>query len=87
MLSTALPAIFGGVVAVTIGFFMTHSVASGWVGRMASGAKGHAASLYLLSYSVGSSVVGFALTMVLFALLAAIRLLRLDRTEARHRVA
>ena len=103
-LSTALPAIFGGVVAVTIGFFMTHSVASGWVGRMASGAKGHAASLYLLSYYLGSSVVGsaggwfwsragwpgvvgFALTMVLFALLAAIRLLRLNRSEARHRAA
>ncbi|WP_322050780.1 MFS transporter [Paraburkholderia bannensis] len=47
-----------GIVLVTIGFFTTHSVASGWVGRLAGSAKGHAASLYLLAYYVGSSVLG-----------------------------
>ena len=48
----------GGIVILTIGFFMTHAVASGWVGRMAGAHKGHAASLYLLAYYLGSSVLG-----------------------------
>lgn len=48
----------GGIVLLTIGFFMAHSVASGWVGRMAGAHKGHAASLYLLAYYLGSSVLG-----------------------------
>ncbi len=47
-----------GIVLVTIGFFVTHSVASGWVGQLAGSAKGHAASLYLLAYYLGSSVLG-----------------------------
>lgn len=47
-----------GIILVTIGFFITHSVASGWVGRLAGPAKGHAASLYLLAYYMGSSVLG-----------------------------
>jgi YNFM family putative membrane transporter len=53
-----LPGIISGISVLTIGFFITHSVASGWVGRMASGNKGHAASLYLLAYYVGSSIMG-----------------------------
>jgi YNFM family putative membrane transporter len=53
-----LPAVIGGVAVVTIGFFTAHSVASGWVGRMATEARGHAASLYLLAYYLGSSVMG-----------------------------
>jgi YNFM family putative membrane transporter len=48
----------GGIVLLTIGFFMTHAVASGWMGRMAGAHKGHAASLYLLAYYLGSSVLG-----------------------------
>jgi len=59
-LLSSLAGIFAGVVAVTIGFFIAHSVASGWVGRMAAGNKGHAASLYLLSYYLGSSLLGSA---------------------------
>jgi MFS transporter, YNFM family, putative membrane transport protein len=47
-----------GIVVLTIGFFMTHSVASGWVGQLADGAKGHATSLYLLAYYLGSSILG-----------------------------
>lgn len=53
-----LPGAIGGIVLLTIGFFMAHSVASGWVGRMAGAHKGHAASLYLLAYYLGSSVLG-----------------------------
>jgi len=53
-----LPMIILGIVVLTIGFFLTHSAASGWVGRIALRAKGHASSLYLLSYYLGSSVVG-----------------------------
>lgn len=56
----SLPGMIAGVAAVTIGFFVAHSVASGWVGRMAAGSKGHAASLYLLAYYLGSSCLGSA---------------------------
>lgn len=57
-LAAPLPAIIAGIVLLTIGFFVTHSVASGWVGRMGSAARGHASSLYLLAYYLGSSVLG-----------------------------
>jgi YNFM family putative membrane transporter len=57
-LAASLPVIIAGIVLLTIGFFMTHSVASGWVGRMGSAARGHASSLYLLAYYLGSSVLG-----------------------------
>lgn len=50
--------LIGGIAAITIGFFMMHSVASGWVGRLARQNKSHAASLYLLAYYLGSSVMG-----------------------------
>ncbi len=49
-----------GIVALTIGFFTTHAVASGWVGRLAAGNKGHASSLYLLAYYIGASLAGSA---------------------------
>jgi MFS transporter, YNFM family, putative membrane transport protein len=52
--------IVSGIVLLTIGFFITHSVASGWVGRLALNAKGHASSLYLLAYYLGSSIGGTA---------------------------
>ncbi|MNL53400.1 Inner membrane transport protein YnfM [compost metagenome] len=42
----------------TFGFFAAHAVASGWVGQMARGYKALGASLYLLVYYVGSSVLG-----------------------------
>ncbi|MGI4857670.1 MAG: MFS transporter [Janthinobacterium lividum] len=59
-LPASLPWTIAGLVAITIGFFITHAVASGWVGALANGAKGHAASLYLLAYYLGSSVLGSA---------------------------
>jgi YNFM family putative membrane transporter len=55
-----LGAVVAGIVTMTIGFFVAHAVASGWVGQLAVGSKGHAASLYLLSYYLGSSVMGSA---------------------------
>ncbi|MBZ9789835.1 MFS transporter [Rhizobium sp. 3T7] len=59
-LSPSLPLIVLGIVLLTSGFFVAHSVASALVGRLARGTKGHASSLYLLSYYVGSSVAGSA---------------------------
>lgn len=59
-LGDGLASIIAGIAVVTFGFFATHSVASGWIGRIAVDAKGHASSLYLLAYYVGSSVVGSA---------------------------
>lgn len=56
----ALPLLVLGIIALTIGFFATHSVASSWVGRLADGNKGHASALYLLAYYLGSSVAGSA---------------------------
>ncbi|CAG4891916.1 MFS transporter [Paraburkholderia saeva] len=53
-----IAAIAAGIACLTFGFFAGHAVASGWVGRMAKTAKGHAAALYLLAYYLGSSVVG-----------------------------
>jgi YNFM family putative membrane transporter len=53
-----LAGVVAGIVGLTFGFFVAHAVASGWVGRLAVGSKGHASSLYLLSYYLGSSVMG-----------------------------
>jgi YNFM family putative membrane transporter len=57
-LAASLPLIILGIVLVTSGFFMAHSVASALIGRLARGTKGHASSLYLLGYYLGSSVAG-----------------------------
>ena len=54
----ALAAIVAGIVLLTAGFFVAHSVASGWVGRLATRSKGHASSLYLWGYYMGSSILG-----------------------------
>ena len=57
-LSPALIIIFTGIVLVTTGFFVGHSVASSSIGPLAGASKGHAASLYLLFYYLGASIVG-----------------------------
>lgn len=49
-----------GVAGLTVGFFMAHSVASGWVGRLALQDRSHASSLYLLAYYLGASLLGTA---------------------------
>jgi YNFM family putative membrane transporter len=59
-LSSSLPVIILGIIVLTSGFFMSHSIASGIVGKLAEGTKGHASSLYMLGYYVGSSVMGSA---------------------------
>lgn len=53
-----LPAVLIGMLLYTFGFFGAHSVASSWVGRRATQAKGQASSLYLFSYYLGSSIAG-----------------------------
>lgn len=50
--------IVAGVAILTFGFFGSHSIASSWVGARAAQSRAQAASLYLFSYYVGSSVVG-----------------------------
>ncbi|MCA1325837.1 MFS transporter [Herbaspirillum sp. alder98] len=56
--ASILPLVIAGIVLITIGFFTTHSAASSWVGRLAQRGRGHAASLYLLAYYLGGSVLG-----------------------------
>ena len=55
---SSLPWIVVGIVAITFGFFGGHSIVSSWVGRRAGQAKAQAASVYLFSYYMGSSVAG-----------------------------
>jgi YNFM family putative membrane transporter len=59
-LAQPLALVILGVAGLTVGFFMAHSVASGWVGRLASENRSHAASLYLLAYYLGASLLGSA---------------------------
>ncbi|QHW32334.1 MFS transporter [Paenibacillus rhizovicinus] len=48
-----------GIVLFACGFFAGHTVASGWVGKMAPQPfKAYASSLYLLFYYLGSSLLG-----------------------------
>ncbi len=42
----------------TGGFFAAHSVASGWVGLIATDHRAEASALYLFAYYAGSSVAG-----------------------------
>ena len=58
--ASPLAIVIAGIALLTAGFFVAHSVASAWVGRRAVVAKGHASSLYLLSYYLGSSMLGSA---------------------------
>lgn len=59
-LAAQLPVIIAGIALLTAGFFVGHAVASSSIGRLAQAHSGHAASLYLLFYYLGSSVVGSA---------------------------
>lgn len=47
-----------GLPVMTFGFFGSHSIASGWVGRRALRDKAQASSLYLFFYYAGSSIGG-----------------------------
>jgi len=57
-LAASLVAVVIGIALMTTGFFVGHSVASSSIGPLAGKTKGHAASLYLLFYYIGSSVTG-----------------------------
>jgi len=52
--------IIAGIIAITFGYFGSHSIVSSWVGRRAGGAKAHASSIYLFVFYLGSSVAGAA---------------------------
>lgn len=58
--ASPLPVIVLGIAVVTVAFFAAHSTASGWVGQRAGRDKAQAASLYLLFYYLGSSILGSA---------------------------
>lgn len=53
-------AVLAGMVVFTAGFFAAHSVASGWVGLLATEHRAEASSGYLFCYYAGSSVLGAA---------------------------
>jgi YNFM family putative membrane transporter len=57
-LSNNLVVVVIGLSLMTIGFFGGHAIASGWVSRRAFFARAQAASLYLFSYYLGSSLIG-----------------------------
>ncbi|CAM5227326.1 MFS transporter [Rhodanobacter lindaniclasticus] len=57
-MTTPLPLVMAGIVAITFGFFGGHSIVSSWVGRRAGAAKAQAASVYLFCYYMGSSIAG-----------------------------
>lgn len=55
-----LAGVIAGIGILTFAYFGTHSIASSWVGRRASTARGLAQSLYLFCYYLGSSLAGSA---------------------------
>lgn len=60
-LPSSLPVVLAGLALLTAGFFAVHGVASGWVPARAHAGgvtTGQAASLYLFTYYLGSSVLG-----------------------------
>jgi len=57
-LSGEVSTIVVGIGFLTVGFFGAHTIASAWVGSRARSARAQAASLYLFSYYLGSSVSG-----------------------------
>jgi YNFM family putative membrane transporter len=54
-----LALIVAGMAVFTFGFFASHSIASSWVGRRARTQQALASALYLSSYYLGSSLVGW----------------------------
>ncbi|MBM9433997.1 MFS transporter [Flaviflexus equikiangi] len=47
-----------GTAVFTGGFFIAHTIASGWVGTLATSNRGEATGLCLTSFYLGSSIVG-----------------------------
>ena len=57
-LAEPLAVVVAGIAVCTFGFFASHSLASGWVGRRAPERPALAAALYLFAYYVGASAIG-----------------------------
>ncbi|RTQ99369.1 MFS transporter [Halomonas nitroreducens] len=57
-LSGSLTVILAGLTVNAFGFFLSHSMASSWVGRRATRARGSASALYLVFYYLGASLGG-----------------------------
>ncbi|MBZ9537470.1 MFS transporter [Modicisalibacter tunisiensis] len=60
-LSESLAGILAGLTINAFGFFFCHSMASSWVSRQATQARGTASALYLVCYYLGASLGGFYL--------------------------
>ena len=60
-LTYSISGIVAGFFINSFGFFLAHSVASGWVSQHASHARASASALYLVFYYVGASVGSFYL--------------------------
>ena len=56
--------VVGGLALFTFGFFGVHSVASGWVSRLARTGKAQASALYLFSFYAGSSVLASLIALL-----------------------
>jgi len=54
-----LPSVLIGLLLFTTAYFAAHSIASGWVGPMATSGIAQATSLYTLFYYAGSSLFGW----------------------------
>ncbi|MET8520797.1 MFS transporter [Nocardioides sp. NPDC004968] len=54
-----LPSVLIGLLLFTTAYFSAHSIASGWVGPMATSGIAQATSLYTLFYYAGSSLFGW----------------------------
>lgn len=59
-LASTLAVIIIGIALMTIGFFVAHAVASGWVTVHAHRGRAQATALYLFFYYLGSSIAGWA---------------------------
>jgi len=53
-----LGSITTGLIIFTAGFFTAHSTASGWISARAKANRAQASAIYLMSYYLGSSVLG-----------------------------
>jgi len=55
-----LPLVIGGLALFTFGYFAVHALASAGVGRRAGARRGLVSALYLSSYYLGGSLIGYA---------------------------
>lgn len=94
-ISNHLAVILVGLVALTVGFFAAHAIASGWTGERAVVGRAQATSLYNLFYYGGSSMIGWFggvifqhsgwTTMALFVMGSAALAMVLMWVSERHR--